>query len=144
MKKNLLKAMLFGLVITAISGGAHAGKVRVCHDGKTLWINSNALQAHLNHGDVRGRCEDFKEVSAVVIFRCGVSSANGLIVTAVSSTLDLPVAYPQVVPTDNCADANATLIDHKFTLQNVTSGPVGADFETEYFYERKILRRRTH
>ena len=31
-------------------------KVNVCHNGKTLCISINALQAHLNHGDSLGSC----------------------------------------------------------------------------------------
>lgn len=32
-------------------------KVKVCHEGKTIEVNANALQAHLNHGDTEGECE---------------------------------------------------------------------------------------
>lgn len=35
---------------------AKNGKVTVCHDGKTLEIGKNALQAHLDHGDTLGDC----------------------------------------------------------------------------------------
>lgn len=33
-------------------------KVFVCHKGKTIEISESALQAHLNHGDAAGACED--------------------------------------------------------------------------------------
>ena len=33
------------------------GKVFVCHNGKTLEISENALQAHLDHGDTEGTCD---------------------------------------------------------------------------------------
>ena len=33
-----------------------AGKVTLCHRGKTLHVDGNAVRAHLNHGDRRGRC----------------------------------------------------------------------------------------
>jgi len=62
-----------------------------------------------------------------------------MIVTTVSSSVDIPIAVPQVVKDDNCADANAAFMDLRFDLKNVTSGPVGADFETEYLYSRNFL-----
>jgi len=33
-------------------------KVFICHNGKTLHISRNAVEAHLNHGDTLGTCED--------------------------------------------------------------------------------------
>jgi len=37
-------------------GASSKGNVFVCHNGSTLEINSNALQAHLDHGDTEGEC----------------------------------------------------------------------------------------
>lgn len=31
-------------------------KVNICHNGKTLCVSINALKAHLDHGDVLGKC----------------------------------------------------------------------------------------
>tara|TARA_R110000822_G_scaffold227017_1_gene359688 strand:- start:64856 stop:65470 length:615 start_codon:yes stop_codon:yes gene_type:complete len=33
-------------------------KVTLCHNNNTLSVNSNAVQAHLNHGDSLGECKD--------------------------------------------------------------------------------------
>ena len=33
-------------------------KVAVCHNGRTLWVSENALDAHLAHGDFLGTCEE--------------------------------------------------------------------------------------
>ncbi len=33
-------------------------KVTICHKGRTITISYSALNAHLNHGDVEGSCED--------------------------------------------------------------------------------------
>ncbi len=33
-------------------------KLTICHKGETIEINESALQAHLNHGDAVGPCED--------------------------------------------------------------------------------------
>jgi len=33
-------------------------KVEMCHDGHTISVSPNAVQAHLGHGDLLGSCED--------------------------------------------------------------------------------------
>lgn len=33
-------------------------RITICHKGRTITISSSALNAHLNHGDVEGACED--------------------------------------------------------------------------------------
>ena len=37
-------------------GGRSDGKVALCHRGKTIRVDGNAVRAHLNHGDRRGVC----------------------------------------------------------------------------------------
>ena len=39
-------------------------KVLVCHKGKTISINANALPAHLAQGDTPGKCPPFKPKAA--------------------------------------------------------------------------------
>ena len=41
-------------------------KVTVCHNGETLEISESALQAHLNHGDTYGPCEDPVDYTGVI------------------------------------------------------------------------------
>ena len=139
---RLLQSSLIGLVILSLSGGAYAaGKNLICHkDLDTISINWHAWEAHKAHGDVWGPCEKHPKYAVAIIFRCGVSDTGGMVVTAVSSSVDIPLATPAVVEDDNCADANAALTDLRFGLKNVTSGPVGDDFETEYLYARKYLK----
>ncbi|HIG76327.1 MAG TPA: hypothetical protein EYQ24_17650 [Bacteroidetes bacterium] len=36
--------------------GRSEGKVALCHRGRTIRVNGNAVRAHLNHGDRRGAC----------------------------------------------------------------------------------------
>jgi hypothetical protein len=38
------------------SASASRSKVQICHKGRTIWVNENAVQAHLNHGDTLGPC----------------------------------------------------------------------------------------
>jgi len=35
-------------------------KVEICHNGKTICISENAVEAHLGHGDTLGGCDSFK------------------------------------------------------------------------------------
>lgn len=39
-----------------VRGGNKNNKVEVCHNGHTITISANAVQAHLNHGDQLGSC----------------------------------------------------------------------------------------
>jgi hypothetical protein len=138
---RFLQSSLIGLAILSLASGAYAAKkITICHkDLDTIKVSKKAWPAHKAHGDVRGSCGKHPKYSVAIIFRCGVSDTGGMVVTAVSSSVDIPLAVPAVVENDNCADANAALTDLRFGLKNVTSGPVGDDFETEYLYSRKYL-----
>tara|TARA_R110000796_G_scaffold181330_1_gene297887 strand:+ start:33821 stop:34189 length:369 start_codon:yes stop_codon:yes gene_type:complete len=50
---QLLSSQDYGKSGVSQKGNA---KVFVCHNGNTLEISENALQAHLNHGDYEGEC----------------------------------------------------------------------------------------
>jgi hypothetical protein len=153
--------MLMALALFVLAGNAQAakkGKAFVCHkddegEYKTLRISGNAVEAHLNHGDMLGRCEDMPTEKAVVIFRCGsdgmvgepggelgVEPVGGLVVTVVSVSENLPAEAPEVVEGQECAEANASLLNGGFELEQVNSG-AGIDMETEYMYigEFKVM-----
>lgn len=38
------------------AGNSNNQKVEICHKGKTICVSEHAVNAHLNHGDSRGRC----------------------------------------------------------------------------------------
>ena len=42
------------IVVKEIMSGKN--KIKICHNGNSIIINENALQAHLNHGDCIGEC----------------------------------------------------------------------------------------
>ncbi|MFT5860564.1 MAG: putative repeat protein (TIGR01451 family) [Flavobacteriaceae bacterium] len=42
--------------ISPIGCNGNPNKVAICHNGNSLCVNINALQAHLNHGDCLGEC----------------------------------------------------------------------------------------
>jgi hypothetical protein len=145
--KRLLPLMLITLALFVLAGNAQAGKntkAFVCHKGddgeyKTLRISSNAVDAHLNHGDMLGRCEDMPTEQAVVIFRCGSNDLGegSLLVTSVSLSLNVPDEI-LIATGDECADANADLLNGGFDLSDAR--PVG-DGTTEYMYlgEFKVM-----
>ena len=58
--------------------------VQVCHNGQTLNINENALQAHLNHGDTEGPCQALSDG--------GLVYGNGEWVT-IPCKYDLPLLH---------------------------------------------------
>ena len=46
------------------NGNPNNAKVNVCHDGEPLCVSTNAVQAHLNHGDVLGACDDLVDCNS--------------------------------------------------------------------------------
>jgi len=143
--RRLIPIMLVTIGLFAFTGNAQSGeKVNVCHIDdsthfKTIRVSQNALRAHLDHGDVRGKCEKLLTEKAVVIFRCGPDTAGGLVVTDVSLSLNVPEDGPTVVAEDHCADTNANLLNSSFELKHVTSGSVMDGLQTEYMYTAKVL-----
>ena len=131
MKKLILAA---GVVAASFMGqGAVAdsddnnGKVSVCHNGRTVSINSSGLQGHLGHGDSLGSCEDRR--SAVVIMRCSAETdGDGIVVEAVSSS---PFVDPEIVPPvdSDCSAALAEMVDAQLLIRSVTAVGNGS---TEY------------
>ena len=72
------------LIDTTLKG--KLDRVTICHKGKTITVNSNALKAHLNHGDVQGdngvtiKCYDWGNVGDT----CEI---NGITYTIVDGTM---------------------------------------------------------
>ncbi len=68
---------------------APAGKVTVCHKGKNLEVNANALNGHLGHGDTLGGCATPRPTG-----------------TAAVTPTEEPTATTTVVPTDTPSPTN--------------------------------------
>jgi photosystem II stability/assembly factor-like uncharacterized protein len=51
---TLLKSSSFNYIYCG--NGTH--KVYICHNGHTICVDTNAIQAHLNHGDYLGMCNE--------------------------------------------------------------------------------------
>jgi len=66
MNLNIKQVILFGAVFSLVFSlaafsneaafGDHNSKSYICHKGKTMEVNSNALNGHFKHGDTDGKC----------------------------------------------------------------------------------------
>ena len=81
---------LVALPLVAAAAPALKGKTEICHmtgdgDLHTVEVSKNALQAHINHGDSKGACEE-----ASVDEEAGVDfTASGSCTSMTSCTMDL-------------------------------------------------------
>jgi hypothetical protein len=141
--RSFARQILLSTAMFSLSTGIQAAgnQVPVCHKEKTIWIAPSAVKAHVAHGDQKVRCKDRKKSTATVIFRCGVSSDldGELVVTATSSYPPWKHVTPMV--DDGCAESNAILADYAYKMMKSSSVSVGENFETEYFYEKKYIKR---
>lgn len=116
MKVEGLVALFVAIVAVAgFSSNAMAApqpKVHVCHDGKSIRINGNALQAHMNHGDVPGKCGEIV-LSEWLDLRCDSSPTNGgtFLVSNVSHSLGVSPEIDAIIPTDDCATTQKIVQD---------------------------------
>jgi N-acetylneuraminic acid mutarotase len=49
-------AIIFAEDVRCTSGNSQNQKVKVCHNGNTICVESNAVSAHIAHGDYVGKC----------------------------------------------------------------------------------------
>jgi hypothetical protein len=61
--KNLTRKLSFQMVLAVLFAAGFYGfaagqNVTLCHNGNTITVSANAVNAHLNHGDVLGPCGD--------------------------------------------------------------------------------------
>lgn len=106
-----------------------ANKVKVCHNGKAININENALQAHLNHGDSEGPCP-VPSFTSVVVLRCLNTEGGQILVSGVSGSDNADADLP--LPQRSCANAVANMLNSDFRLKQVSTGLLRG--ETEYLF----------
>jgi len=83
------------------------GQVDVCHQGQTLNINGNALQAHLNHGDIAGDCNAIVRTEWLDL-RCDTTTTPLVFtITNVSASASLTTLPSLLV--GNCAEAQKAI-----------------------------------
>lgn len=47
--------------VRCFSGNSNIHKILICHNNNSICIDENAIQSHLNHGDIIGRCNSSRE-----------------------------------------------------------------------------------
>ena len=126
---KIFKIVFLAISLVAVSGNAVAAKVDICHKGEeTINVSTNALRAHLRHGDVEGACIVTEKMPVVIIFRCDRDGA----VTPVSTTTDMPVEVQNILQVIDdqeplgCADTILAFSQIGLPLMHVNTGPVGA------------------
>jgi len=136
---NISRLIITAIVFAILSGPVLASKnkkVTICHEGETITISKNALNAHLNnHGDTTGECP-VPEIKIVIMMRC--LNVDGVIqVSGVSSSYDYtaiqPVAGEQI--SLSCAEEVARIMNDGYKLKDVNTGLI--DGETEYLFLKK-------
>lgn len=86
-------------------------KVTVCHGDKSIRINGNAKQAHMNHGDLPGKCGEIV-LSEWLDLRCESLPLSGVFaVSHVSGSSGLPTLVSEIGASENCAVAQKTIQD---------------------------------
>ena len=88
-------------------------KVYVCHGDKSIRIHGNAEQAHMNHGDLPGKCGEVV-LSEWLDLRCHSDPLDGsstFVVSHVSRSLGLSDALNPIAAGDDCAVSQKTIQD---------------------------------
>ena len=119
MHKILSTTILLALTSVSLNAVSDQERVEMCHKGQDFNFVAPSVQAHLNHGDTKGSCEngsgDMDGMTAVVRMRCDAKEV-------VSFTASFDFASIQPVEEENCAVAVSRLIENDFKLSSVTSG----------------------
>ncbi|MGI9317366.1 MAG: hypothetical protein ACR2QW_08560 [bacterium] len=115
-----LIAMVVAVVgIAGVSANAVAApqeKVYVCHKDssnkeKSIRINGNALQAHMNHGDLPGKCGEII-LSEWLDLRCDSAPESGVFsVSNISFSEGVSAELQAIVAGSDCAVAQKTVQD---------------------------------
>ena len=127
---NISRLIITALVFAFMAGPAFAGKVTICHKGKTIKVDENAVEAHQNnHGDTIGKCP---KIIAVAMMRCnnngGAIEVSGVSASDESATI-LPIAETP------CAVAVMDAMNEGYVLEEIHTGL--EDGETEYLFIQK-------
>ena len=128
MHKILSTTLLLALTSVSLNAASDQDRVEMCHKGQDFNFVAPSVQAHLNHGDTKGSCEngsgdsagDMDGMTIVVRMRCDA-------VDVVSFNASIEFASIQPVEEDNCSVAASRLFENDFKLRSVTSGSGGTE-----------------
>ncbi|MEH6569274.1 MAG: hypothetical protein V7709_09370 [Halioglobus sp.] len=145
MMNKLLSAILLltlsGVSLTALAddheddegAGTDKEKVVLCHKGaKSISVGAPGLNAHMNHGDTEGYCEDAGESgpddpegsddAAVVMMHCEATDGAVLVTSFSSSVVFVDQPLIDIALGTDCAVALAALLNAELRLRSVTGG----------------------
>ena len=133
----IIAAILFAFVSSPVF--ADGKKVKMCHKGKDIRVNEHAVNAHIDHGDTKGKC---RRIKAVVMIRC-INNKGMIQVSGLSSSYNEAYIQPTLGTEEegtrlSCAEVVARTMNKWYTLKEVSTG--FNNDETEYLFVRKILR----
>lgn len=140
MHKILSSTILLALASVSLTAVSDQERVQMCHKGQEFNFVEPSVQAHLNHGDTKGSCEngpsepgsgDMDGITAVVLMRCDAT-------TVVSFTASFDFASIQPLNTE-CPDALLVLFENGFKLRSITSGSASEGDDLQMYTDYLLL-----
>ena len=133
---NISRLIITAVVLAFMAGPTFADKNKkyICHKGKTIRVDKNAVKSHINHGDTKGKCTT---ISAVIMMRCK-NNAGMLQVSGWSSSYNEAHIQPILEDKLSCAEEVARAINEGFKLHKVHTGLT--EGETEYIFVKNVLK----
>lgn len=125
MHKILSTTLLLALSGVSLNAVSSQDREAMCHNGKDFNFVSPSVQAHLNHGDKMGTCDEagpgeMDGMTAVLIMRCNVGE-----IVSVSASFEYASIQPEEPePLTACPDLLSNALAAGFKLKSITSGSV--------------------
>ncbi len=88
------------------SNNNNSQKVKICHNGNTLCVSVNAVQAHLNHGDFLGPCSSCAQNISAPIGNDNLNTTEGIKMELMPN----PASTLVNIHLHGLADGEATLV----------------------------------
>lgn len=134
---NISHLIITAVVLAVMAGPTFAdkNKTNVCHKGKTISVDKNAVKSHINHGDTKGKCTT---TSAVIIMMRCKNNTGMLQVSGWSSSYNEAHIQPILGGELSCAEEVARAINEGFKLHKVHTGLT--EGETEYIFVKNELK----
>ena len=139
MHKILSTTLLLALSSVSLNAASDQDREAMCHKGKNFDFVSPSVQAHLNHGDTMGSCDesdsggmdDMDGMTTVLIMRCEAGEI-------VSSSASFDYAPLQSDEPATCPKVLSNALAAGLKLRSISSGSAG-NGETLQMYTDYLL-----
>jgi hypothetical protein len=136
MHRILSTTLLLALSSVSLNAVSDQDREAMCHNGKNFNFVSPSVQAHMNHGDKMGDCDeadpgDMDGMTAVLMIRCEASEI-------VSFNASFDYASVQPVEPTTCPEALSSALAASLKLRSITSGSAN-DGESLKMYTDYLL-----